>query len=109
MRLGDVVHVLTCRKSHDGRGARAYVVVSEPVGGRVKLCYCGSARWFVARWHPVEDVLTKVDENGYVREARRLLALERKRPDRDGWIRIKTGRSPNWVMETVGHVEVSHG
>lgn len=101
LRLGSVVYVRGYSKGED----RAHVVVCEPVGGRVKLAYCGSERWYLAKWYATEFVLVDVDEqNPHVKRARRWLA--KVKPDHDGWKRIQTGRYGQLgAPETVGHAD----
>lgn len=45
MRLGDIVTVVDGAKA-----GRPHVVVGGPVDGRVRLCYCGTGRWYVPEW-----------------------------------------------------------
>lgn len=100
MKLGDIVTLETGTKS-----GRPHVVVHEPVGGLVQLCYCGTGRWYVPEWHPVDEVRTDVPEGAQLRRCRRLLLAIK--PDPDGWKRIDVGRYGSQHEDViVGHVDV---
>lgn len=103
LTLGTVVHVRGFRKGVD----RAHVVVAGPREGLVKLAYCATERWYMAKWYAIEFVITEVsDNNPHVRRARRWIA--KITADADGCKRIQTGRfgQPGGV-ETVGHVDLT--
>lgn len=101
MKLGDIVTVTMGTKIR-----RPHVVLREPVNGRVKLCYCGTGRWYVPEWMPLGWVSREVDDGAQLRRAKRLLLAARAKPDPDGWIRILAG--PVYKLEPVivGHVDV---
>lgn len=103
LHLGAVVNVRGFRKGSD----RAHVVVAGPRDGLVKLAYCATERWYMAKWYAIEFVITEVDEkNPHVRRARRWLAAVI--PEADGWKRIQTGRfGQPGSTETVGHVDLT--
>jgi len=102
LHLGAIVHVKGFRKGSD----RAHVVVAGPRDGLVKLAYCATERWYMAKWYAIEFVITEVDDkNPHVRRARRWLAAVV--PEADGWKRIQTGRfGQPGSTETVGHVDL---
>ena len=70
----------------------------------IQASYCGSARWYVPEWYPVEIVSTVVPPSPRLTRARRILS--RIRPSPDGWIRLDIGRSPNIRTVAVGHVSL---
>jgi hypothetical protein len=113
IRLGQIVHL---RGHAKGDGA-AFVVVKEPMHGRIKLVYCGSTRWYVARWFDVADIIVELTENAHVKRARAWLNGATARihskawcmaPEpRNGFLYIDAsgnGRDSQW--EAVGHVDL---
>lgn len=99
MKLGDIVTL-----KYGNKAGRPHVVVHEPEGCNVQLCYCGSGRWYMPEWHPVEHVETTVRSETDLRRCRRLLLAVK--PDADGWKRIQVGRH-GWKQPViVGHVDV---
>ncbi len=104
MKLGDIVTVTMGTKV-----GRPHVVVGGTRDGRVKLCYCGSDRWYVPAWHRSEVVVPIKDFGLHGRTVRRcklLLLAERENPRPDGWIIIQAGTAYNKQEVIVGHVEV---
>jgi hypothetical protein len=99
MRLGAIVTLENGLKA-----GRPHVVVHEPVGGRVRLCYCGTGRWYVPEWHPVNDVRTDVPAGRQLDRCRKLLAAVK--PDPDGFKRILVGRHGWKQAVIVGHVDI---
>lgn len=104
MKLGSIVTLTISGRRGGTHVGRPHVVVHEPVNGRVQLCYCGSARWYVPEWHPVEWVSTEVPEGTRLRRCRRLLAAVK--PDPDGWKRISVGRYGQEQTVIVGHTSL---
>lgn len=100
IRLGQIVHLRGFAKGED----RAHVVVAEPSAGRVKLAYCGTERWYVAKWYAVEFLITELKDNHHVRRARRWLDKAEVGPG--GWKRILCGPWAGGEWETVGHVDI---
>lgn len=100
IRLGQIVHLRGFAKGED----RAHVVVAEPSAGRVKLAYCGTERWYVAKWYAVEFLITDLKDNHHVRRARRWLDKAEVGPG--GWKRILCGPWAGGEWETVGHVDI---
>ena len=95
--LGDIV--TTTASEHAGL---PHVVVGGPARGQVQLCYCGSERWYVPYWHPLQYVTTEVPDGPRLRRARRLLA--ELKPDHLGRLWIVVGRDGYCRGVQVGHV-----
>lgn len=108
MRLGDLVTL-----TEGPKAGLPHVVVHEPTRGpwsnterrfvyRVRLCYCGSARWYVPKWHDVGTVDTKVPDDPKFKRARFLLSEVAADPD--GWKRLSVGRDGQVQKVIVGHI-----
>ncbi len=100
-RLGQIVHLRGFAKGED----KAHVIVGGPSAGRVRLAYCGSERWYHAKWYATEFVITTLQDNAHVKRARRW--IEREPFDPDGWKRILIGARYGGVGETVAIAHVS--
>lgn len=93
---------------------KPHVVVHEPVMSaahnhlRVKLCYCGSSRWYMPQWHSLTDVTEVVIDSPALRRCRKLLAAARASAPPDGWIRVQAGRygQPGETV-IVGHIDIA--
>lgn len=103
MKLGDIVTVIIGAKH-----GRPHVVVREPYGDQIKICYCGTGRWYVPELVRVDRVGSVRDDlyGSEVRRCRRLLIAARANPRPDGWIRIQAGPAYNNQDVVVGHVDI---
>lgn len=98
MKLGDLVTL-----TEGPKAGRPHVVVHEPTRGRVRLCYCGSERWYVPAWHDAATVKTEVPEDDLLfKRARHLLSEVTADPD--GWKRLAVGRDGQVQKVIVGHI-----
>lgn len=98
MRLGDLVTLTAGPKA-----GRPHVVVHEPTRGRVRLCYCGTERWYVPAWHDVATVKTEVPADDPLFKRARFL-LSEITADPDGWKRLSVGRDGQVQKVIVGHI-----
>lgn len=101
MKLGDVVTIVGAYL-HAGK---PFVVVHEPLRGRVQVSRVGSRRWFMPEWHAVDEIRPAGDAKEFRRAQRQVAAVK---PDPDGWKRVWIGRyGSDGCVVIVGHVDVA--
>jgi hypothetical protein len=98
--VGDLVHLVGASK---GDGA-VYLVIAGPFANRVQVTYCGSERWYMPVWQPLDQVVKVTAESKHTRRARRWLDKEGFEPD--GWRRISVGRYGAEQRVTVDHISM---